>query len=378
VKKRPEPGAPPLGHSDLHLAAHLFDPARLTIARELRESTKADLASRIGKTAAAVGQFENGRARPDAGTLASLALALGLPISFFARRQHSPLMTLDLCHFRSLRSASQRGRRSLLARGTLLCDVLSFLDERVELPEEIVSTVAESPTTMEDIENCAVRVRRGWGLGLGPIPHLVRLLESKGVVVTLIPHNCEDMDAFSAWHAKRPIIFLVDHKGSTSRLRFDAAHELGHLVMHADVVAGSPELERQANRFASAFLLPRETFLPECPRRLNWPHFYELKRRWKVSVAALVRRAYDLECISEASYRRAYMHLNQTGERTSERDEPVPEYPTLVAQAMHELADELAPEELAETIGLPISELKTIVGLDLSDKNLLAEQCRTS
>lgn len=367
MKKRPEPGAPPLGNSDLHLAAHLFDPARLTIARELRESTKADLASRIGKTAAAVGQFENGRARPDASTLASLALALGLPISFFARQQHSPLMTLDLCHFRSLRSASQRGRRSLLARGTLLCDVLSFLEERIELPEEIVSKVAESPATIEDIESCAVRVRRGWGLGLGPIPHLVRLLESKGVVVTLIPHNCEDMDAFSAWHAKRPIIFLVDHKGSTSRLRFDAAHELGHLVMHADVVAGSPELERQANRFASAFLLPRETFLPECPRRLNWPHFYELKRRWKVSVAALVRRAYDLECISEASYRRAYMHLNQTGERTSERDEPMPEYPTLVAQAMHELADEMAPEELAEALGLPISELKTLVGLDLCE-----------
>jgi hypothetical protein len=140
--------------------------------------------------------------------------------------------------------------------------------------------------------------------------------------VTFIPHDCEDMDAFSAWHAKRPIVFLIDHKGSTSRLRFGAAHELGHLVMHADVVAGSPELERQANRFASAFLLPRETFLPECPRRLNWPHFYELKRRWKVSVAALVRRAYDLECISEASYPsrlEAAMTIVFFGENTNDR-----------------------------------------------------------
>lgn len=367
MKKRREPGAPPLGHGDLHLAAHLFDPARLTIARELRERTKAELALRVGKTAAALGQFENGRARPDATTLAAIALALGFPISFFARQQKSPLMTLDACHFRSLRSASQRGRRSLLARGTLLCDVLSFLDERVELPEEAVSKVAESPATIEDIENCAVRVRRGWGLGLGPIPHVVRLLESNGVVVTFVPHYCDDMDAFSTWHARRPIVFLVDHKGSTSRLRFDAAHELGHLVMHADVVAGSPELERQANRFASAFLLPRETFLPECPRHLNWPHLYELKRRWKVSVAALVRRAYDLECISEASYRRAYVQLNQTGERTAERDEPAPERPTLLTQAMDELADELAADELAETMGLPIADFRAIVGINLSE-----------
>jgi Zn-dependent peptidase ImmA (M78 family) len=192
---------------------------------------------------------------------------------------------------------------------------------------------------------------------------VVKLLESKGIVVALIPDDCQEVDAFSAWHDGRPLIFLVRHKGSTSRTRFDAAHELGHLVMHADVAAGSPELERQANRFASAFLLPRESFLPECPRNLNWPLFRELKQRWKVSIAALLKRAYDLECLSEASYRRAFVHLNQTGERRREQHEPPAEDATLIAQAVAAIADEYSTEDLASALAMPSADLRAVAAM---------------
>lgn len=272
-------------------------------------------------------------------------------------------MSIDACHFRSLRSASQRERKRLLATGTLLCDLLSFLEERVELPAEQISRVAESPHSTDDIESCAVRVRRAWGLGLGPIPNVVKLLENKGIVVAFIPDDCHEVDAFSAWHDGRPLVFLVKHKESTSRTRFDAAHELGHLVMHADVAAGSPELERQANRFASAFLLPRDSFLPECPRTLNWPLFYELKQRWKVSVAALLKRAHDLECLSEASYRRAFMHLNQTGERRREPHEPLAENATLITQAVEAIADEYQAEDLALALAMPSADFRAVAGM---------------
>lgn len=362
-KKTPEGGLPPVGNKDFHLAAHLFSPARLTLARELRGITKAEVADRVSKTAAAIGQFENGRARPDAVTLAALALALGVPIAFFARKQIAPLMSIDECHFRSLRSASQRERRRLLAMGTLLCDLLSHVENEVDLPAEEVSRVGETPRSLEEIEECAVRVRRAWGLGLGPIPNVITLLERMGAIVSIIPHDCREVDAFSAWHAGRPLVFLIAHKSAASRTRFDAAHELGHLVMHADVVAGSPELERQANRFASAFLVPRESFLAECPRWLNWPHFYELKRRWRVSVAALIKRAYDLECISESSYRRAFVHLNKTGERTREKHEPQPELPTLMAKALEMISDEYPPDALASILAMPVSDFRKIAGV---------------
>lgn len=306
-------------------------------------------------------QFESGACRPDPNTLGRIALALGVPVGFFARRSSPKPLHVEACHFRSLRSAGQRERRKLLARGSLLCDLLGLLEEYVELPAEQVSRVALAAQSGTDIDRLAGRVREAWGLGLGPIGNLVTLLESRGVLVTRIPEGCEDVDAFSTWHDGRPIVFLVPAKGSTSRTRFDAAHELGHLVMHADASPGNPELERQAHRFAGAFLVPLEPFLVECPRRLDWEHIYELKRRWKVSVAALVRRAYDLGCFSEATYRRAYVHLNQTGERLQERDEPPEEHPTLLAKAIEAVAPDITIEDLVATMGLGAVDLRELV-----------------
>ncbi len=347
----------PIGHSDIHLAAHLFNPARLTLARELRGLTKADLADRVGKSPAAVSQFEMGRHRPDPKTIAALALALGVPLSFLIRTTNSAALSSDACHFRSLRSTSQRERRKLLSMGTLLCDLLKLVAEHIELPGEQLSRITQTPRSVDEIEDCAVQVRRSWGLGLGPIPNITKLLEAKGVLVTVIPEGCAEVEAFSAWHEGKPIVFLVPDKSSTSRVRYDAAHELGHLIMHADVAAGSPEAERQANRFAAAFLVPREPFLMECPRRLDWGHFYELKRRWRVSVAALVKRAFDLGQLSEASYRRAFMHLNRTGERYSEKDEPMAEPPELLKKSLTLLGEDFSIEQLATRLGLGAADL---------------------
>lgn len=362
--KKADGGVPPVGPSDLQLAAHLFHPPRLTVARELRGLTKAALAERIDKSPAAISQFEGvGRVscKPDAQTLARIALTLGVPVSFFSRKHPESNLELDQCHFRSLRSASQRQRRKLLAIGTLTRDLLGFLEEHLELPHEEISYLARTVRGTDDIERAARDVRQAWGLGLGPINSVTRLLESRGVLVVQVPAECKDVDAFSTWHGGRPLIFLVMEKGSTSRTRFDACHELGHLVMHTDVSPGSSELEREANRFASAFLLPAESFAAECPRWLNWPHFHELKARWLVSVQALVRRAYDLRLLSQASYRRAFVHLNRTGERTKERGEPPQEPPTLVVRSLKELEPDFSISDVARHLGVSEAEVQALL-----------------
>lgn len=355
-------GLPPLGPGDSHIAAQMFQPERLTLARELRGLSKVQLSDRVQKTPSAISQFETGRTRPDAATLDKLALGLEVRLGFFARPGSAPLIATDNCHFRSLRSASQRDRRSLLAVGTLLCDLVNLLEEHVSFPREQVTSVAASAQSADAIEQVAVDVRRKWGLGLGPIPAIVKLLEAKGVIVTRVPDSCAQVDAFSVWNDHRPLVFLVTGKGSHSRARFDAAHELGHLVLHADVSAASPDAEREANRFASAFLLPRESFLRECPTVLNWDHLYELKRRWRVSVAAIVKRCFDLGRLSEASYRRAFVHLNQSGERQREsREEPPPDHPVLVRNAVDIVSREFPLPVLCEYLGLFQPDLQRLL-----------------
>lgn len=348
---------------EIHVAAHLFDPARLTLARELRGLTKSELATKVEKSPSAISQFEGGRARPDPHTLRRLTLALGLPLGFFAKRNRVPLIPVDACHFRSLRSASQRDRRRLLAQAVLLSELVVLLEEQVDLPSEKITPVAQAAVSLQDIESAAVEVRRRWGLGLGPIPNVVGLLESQGVLVLPIAEGCAEVDAFSFWApGGRPCVFLVLDKASPSRTRFDAAHELGHLVLHADVVPGEPSVERQAHRFASAFLMPRDSFGQECPRRLNLAHFLELKRRWGVSLAALFTRARDLGRLSEASYRRAFVELARSGQRLHEPEEPAPEPPRMLRRALELVAADLPADAIADKLNLYRANLDDLLG----------------
>jgi Zn-dependent peptidase ImmA (M78 family) len=297
-----------------------------------------------------------------------MALALGLPVSFFARKEASSALALDHCHFRSLRSTSQKERRQVLAHAVILDNLINKLEEKyVDFPDVDLIKVSHQLKNVDEIEKFAIEARKHWGLGLGPIPNLFQLLESKGFIISYIPHQSQDVDAFSFWKSSRPFIYLVSTKDSTSRTRFDCSHELGHLLMHEDVLPGNKELEAQANRFAGAFLVPREVFIHESPRRLNWEHFYELKRRWRVSVAALIRRAYDLECLSEASYRRAFMQLNQSGERQKERDEPPPEKLTTLSESLKIAYEEITEAELTKYLAFPVEELHRLVSSGNTD-----------
>lgn len=306
-----------------------FNPARLVLAREARGLQKNELAERVELTPSAVSQIEMGKIRPSAETLLRLALALRVRPEFFAAAS-APTIAAEHCHFRRLRSATQAEQRRVRAAGALLLEVVRHLEGLVELPPETITPLAAQVDDAEDVERLAERVRAEWELGLGPLSDVVALLELHGVLPVEVEGHSERLDAFSTWAGHRPLVFLSTGKGSASRRRFDAAHELGHLLMHVDVAPGDTALERQADAFASALLLPRTTFAAECPERLSWPRLQELKRRWKVSLAAMVRRAYDLGIYSEATYRRGYMQLNQRGWRENEPAEPRMERPRLL------------------------------------------------
>ena len=237
----------------------------------------------------------------------------------------------------------------------------------MQLPRERVTMLATPPRDADAIEPLAEEVRAKWGLGLGPIGNMINLLERNGIVVVPIDEACREVDAFSLWNGKRPSVFLVMEKGSTSRTRMDAAHELGHLVMHVDVAAGSPELERQANQFGAALLMPRGSFYHEAPRRLTWEHIWELKKRWKVSAAAIIKRTYDLGLFSEATYRRAFVQLNQMG-RTHEPHEPPPETSVMVSKALDVIAHTWPLPRIADELGVSAVDLHDLVAFTNPDE----------
>ncbi len=289
-------------------------------------------------SAAAVSQYENGTSRPSAGTLARIALILQFPTEFFASTGERPLeLDTATTFFRSLRSTSQRERDQAIAHAALVYHVVERLSRKVILPDVALPGEMDlAPDASADaIEDVASNVRNAWGLGEKPIPHLVRLIETNGIVVTRFLLDGQRIDAFSRRFPVRPVIVLGNNKFDAARSRFDAAHELGHLVMHPDPEPGSRVQERQAHLFAAALLMPRSRIEDELPRqKIDWRKLLELKRTWGVSLGALLFRAKDLGTLSQTSYESAIKMMARRGWRSNEPgDLGLPERPTLLHRA---------------------------------------------
>jgi Zn-dependent peptidase ImmA (M78 family)/DNA-binding XRE family transcriptional regulator len=346
------------------MSARLFQPPRLRLARKLRGITQKELAQRLEVTPAAISQYESGTYPPTTEMVERLALALKCLPEFFFR----PLLADDVpAFFRSLRAAPKAEQERARSYAVVLGEVADVLDVDVELPAVDVPELripADAPE--DDVEAAAAELRRAWGVEAGPVAHVVRLLEAHGVVVVAVHDFDARLDAFSLWHGHRPVVVLCSEKGVPKRRRFDAAHELGHLVLHDRGRTGDPVLERQAHRFASALLMPAGEIEEWLPRR---PNQIEVLRRasevWGVSMQALLYRARTLGVMSEAGFTRAMRRMSALGWRTNEPVLAGPEErPSLLGSAVDALrASGGSMQRLASSVGLPEGRLCRMVAV---------------
>lgn len=296
----------------------LFEPGRLGQARLARGMKMVDLAALVGVTPAAIGQYEAGHIKPSGEVLGRLAVALSFPVSFFEAGRPMGSMSADQAHFRRLRSVTTSARNRQIARLALLEELVARIEQDVELPGVDIPVASLEEGDRSEIESLAASVRAQWGLGNGPLVNMIALLESKGCVVVRLVTETEGIDAYSRWSGPRPVVVLTLDKNDAARSNFDAAHELGHLVMHQDAQPGSRLAEEQAQMFAAAFLMPATAIRSELPTRFDLPAFVALKQRWRVSIQALLYRARVLGTVSEAAYKRAMMKISMLGWRAGE------------------------------------------------------------
>ncbi|MFI9743330.1 ImmA/IrrE family metallo-endopeptidase [Streptomyces sp. NPDC052494] len=341
------------GSRGAELASRSFEPEALTTARQLRGLRKNELAKKVALTPAAVSQYELGQSRPSTSVIAQMAMALGVPATFFATGHPHPMVP-SAAHFRSLRATTQLQRDQAVAFGKIAWRLVTTIEHYVELPPIALPRLAlASDPSRADIAAVARDARDVLGVPTGPIPHVARLLEAHGVVVLELPAMSERVDAFSHWYGSRPMVFRNPAKNDRARSRFDAAHEAGHLVMHLDAEPGSRIVENQAHDFAAEFLMPSAEILAELPQRLDWEALYALKQRWGTSLKAIVYRAHALGAFRDATYKRAMMMLSQHGD-PEPCDLGPREAPLLLERAVR-LCEEtgVSFDELVARSGLP-------------------------
>lgn len=304
-------------------APELFDPGRLQLAREAAGLRKVDLAMLVNVSAPAISQFEHGAARPSPATLKRLALALEVPPGFFAHQPTAGGRQVSPAFFRSVRSTPQLQRTKAHARARLVGDVIAALEREVRLPDVGIprDLLAGDQPGGEELEQLADQARGQLGVAAGAVANVVRLLEAHGVVVSRLLIDDDRVSAFSLWIDGRPVVMLTADKDDKARSRFDAAHELAHLILHPEPEAGNALFERQADAFAAALLMPASEITSQLPRRFDLGAYLELKRVWGVSVAALLYRARALRVMTDTAYRRAVIAMSgQYGRRREPGD----------------------------------------------------------
>jgi len=343
----------------------MLNPARIEFARTRRRWTKTKLAEALGVQSRSIQGYESGEYSPEPERLEQIANLLRFPLSFFSGPD-LPKISEHTASFRSMSKMSASLKESALSAGSLAFILNNWIESRFNLPTANLPDLSDlSP------EDAAATLRRIWGLGETPVSNMIHLLESKGIRVYSLAIEAREVDAFSVWHENTPFVFLNTFK-SAEHSRFDACHELGHLVRDSHSMlhgkAHSPEMEREANAFASAFLMPRNSVVAHRPNLPTIGQLISLKSFWGVSLAALAYRMNSLGLLTEWTYRSLCIDIAKKGYRTKEPNPMRQEVSQMLAKVFEALRGEgIGKTDIAAELCLLVEDLNNLTfGLTLS------------
>lgn len=333
----------------------MFSGRRLGIARRRRGLSKKGFAELLGIHPRTALRWEEGERLPDEAEAARIADALRFPMDFFFGPDVDE-PTVEAASFRALSAMPARDRDAALAAGCFGFMLGDWVEERFNLPGHDLPDLS-----LETPEGASRVLRERWGIGERPISNMVHLLEAKGVRVFSMVENTRTVDAFSTWRRNKPYVFLNSQK-TAERQRFDAAHELGHLIIHKHGGPHGREAEDEAQQFASAFLMPRADVLAVMPVARDLPQLVAAKKRWRVSVAALNHRLHRIGVTTEWQYRTFAVQIQERGYRTAEPNGIPRETSAVWGKVFDALrAEGTTKVRIAQDLGLPVAEVENLV-----------------
>lgn len=334
----------------------MFNIRRLELARKRRRYTAKILAEKAGVAPVTLSRVVNGLQSPDDETVGKLISALCYPREFFFRDDIDPIDS-STASFRSLKAMTSRERDAALAAGELAYEMADWIRAKFNLPTADLLDLGHE----HDPSSAARTIRQRWNIGERPIGNMVKLLETKGVRVFSLAENTKNVDAFSCWRNDEPYVFLNTFK-SAERSRFDAAHELGHLVLHKHGGAKQGRsAEHEAHLFAASFLMPRDDVLATIPFVTSLDQIVRTKSRWGVSVAALAYRLHKLRLVTDWQYRTFCIRINQKYGREEPNALP-PERSSVWQMILTELWKEgITKAHVAAQLAIPKDEMENLL-----------------
>lgn len=296
----------------------MFNGDRLKFARTYRGMSAQELADRIGVSRQSINQFENysidsdKTSKPSIENIENIAQELKFPVEFFFQKEKENIKIKNT-YFRALLSSKKKEKQSQINKAVLITVIYDILQEYLEFPDKNIPVIQKEDLSDKDISNVARELRNLWNIGNKPIKDIIFLMENNGIVVTSLSTNTEEIDAFTQYikieNREYMCVVLENEKKSACRRQFSAAHELGHIILHANQINMNEmersefrEIERQANLFAAELLLPEEEFKKDLIMPTSLKCYEILKRKWHVSILAMMMRACNLNIITQNQF----------------------------------------------------------------------------
>lgn len=335
--------------------------ARLKLARAAAGLSLRALADRLDSivSAQAIGKYERDEMMPSSSVLMALASALAVSESYLLNPADVSLVGVEF------RTRKLKARESAEVEARILSAVERYLqvEQILGLAYDDGLGEAERPTvrTLDDVEDAACALRAHWNLGDDPIPDLCEFLEEQGVKICALdmPIRVSGVQAeVCAADDERFPVIVVNRLHPGERQRFTVAHELGHLYLRCDGL----DIERACNRFAGAFLVPRDMLLREVGQRrrdITVRELFQLKQRFGVSAQAIAYRCRDLGVVSDSLLTSVFKLFGAKGWRAQE-PQPLPaerpqRFERLGIRALAEGA--ISEAKASELLGTTVREL---------------------
>lgn len=350
-----------------------FNNERLVQIRKARGISSGGLADMVGVSQPAISQYENGTHLPKQQTVDDLARVLNVPVGFFFK--NISIEKPANLFYRSMSSATKSSRLTSEAKYEIALELIEYLLNYFDFPKLNLPDL-EVPENFKKldsikIETLANQLREFWNLGVGPISNMTRTLESNGIVVWRTMLEAETQDAFSEFRYPHPVVILSSDKDNYFRSRFDAAHELGHLILHKNVNQSTLNtskdfriIEDQAHLFAAAFLLPATSYAKDL-WNISIDAFRSLKPRWNGSIAMQIMRVKQLGLVAEQEEKRLWINLSRRKWRKSEPldDSTAVEKPSLISNSIKMLIENgvRTRDQLVQDLQLTPIEIEKII-----------------
>lgn len=354
-------------------------PSRITEAREARSMSMGELGDHIGITRQSISKYEQGIIIPSFEVLNNMAKCLEMPIDFFYKNDYNVRANASAMFFRSNVNVSKKVKNACKYQVKWANEIINYLAQYIEFIRCEVPTIDTDYEilSLEDIEDLALQIREKWNLGDQPINDVIGILESRGIIIGQFTENAHcsfrGVTAFSAWANGVPYILYNSEQKSAVRITFSILHELGHLILHNSISEQDAIkrdvidlADKQADRFAAAFLLPATSF-PKDIRGTSIDFLVMLKHKWRAAISTMLKRCEDLELLSEyqIAYLKRQMTIRKYWRKEPLDDELTVEPSELIKDAIYLLIENriITENEFCNSLALSQNDLRCLCGL---------------